>query len=127
MIKKEINKVCQDWIALITKHEKSLYEWIDNIEQEELDKHKVLDKKLNDELQSLQETKSKCQGLMSFASMDDLWKPKQADINMDDEKDNIVSLVEKCVAKLDKSLLIPRNNAFDKLKFEPFNAEKVQV
>ena len=127
MIKKEINKVCQEWIALITKHEKSLYEWIDNIEQEELDKHKVLDKKLNDELQSLQDTKSKCQGLMSFASMDDLWKPKQADINMDDEKDNIVSLVEKCVAKLDKSLLISRNNAFDKLKFEPFNAEKVQV
>ena len=127
MIKKEINKVCQEWIALITKHEKSLYEWIDNIEEEELDKHKVLDKKLNDELQSLQDTKSKCQGLMSFASMDDLWKPKQADINMDDEKDNIVSLVEKCVAKLDKSLVIPLNNAFDKLKFEPFNAEKVQV
>eukprot|EP01083_Nonionella_stella_P116191 345098_1 len=126
LVKKEISKVCEEWIKLIHNHEKALHEWIDSVEQEELGKHKTIGTDLNDELHLLQETKSKCQGLMTFASVDDLWKPKKSDSNADDVKDNIVSLVDKCISKLDESLVVPDNNVFDKLKFVPYDAEKVQ-
>ena len=39
--------ICQEWIKMINNHEKSLLEWIDSIEQKELDTHKLINDKLN--------------------------------------------------------------------------------
>ena len=126
-LKKEVSGVCQEWIKLINNHEKSLHEWIDSMEQQELDKHKSINDKLNGELKLVQETKTKCRGLMSFASVDDIFKTSASNEDNDDSKDNIVSLVDKCVSQLDKSLVVPDDNIFTKMKFNQFNADSTQV
>ena len=126
-VKQEMSNICQQWIKLITNHEKSLLEWIDSIEEAELDVHKSINNKLNDELELLKKTKSKCRGLMSFATVDDIFKVKEDDQNDDDSKETIVSLVDQCISKLDKSQDVTQNNIFDKLKFSKFNAETTKV
>ena len=126
-MKKEVSEVCQQWIKLINNHEKSLHEWIDSMEQQELDKHKLINDKLNGELKLVQETKAKCRGLMSFASVDDIFKTTQSNQDNDDSKDSIVSLVDKCTSQLDKSLVVSDDNVFARMKFDQFNADRTQV
>ena len=83
--------------------------------------------KLNVEFKLVQDTETKCRGLMSFASVDDIFKSSKSDLNDDGSKENIVSLVDKCISQLDKTLVVPDKNVFTKLKFEEFNADKIQV
>eukprot|EP01084_Bolivina_argentea_P261455 441841_1 len=126
-VKKNINDICKEWIQLIHNHKQSLFKWFESIEQSELEKNKLLNKQLNDQLHSLQETKSKCQNLMSFASINDIWTPKKAtNTNKTEKQENILSLVNNCVNNLDKSLKIPKTNVFDQIEFTPFCKEKSQ-
>eukprot|EP01084_Bolivina_argentea_P261454 441838_1 len=126
LIKQEISNICNEWIKLIHEHKKSLYQWVESVEETELNKNKSINKKLNDELHLIQETKLKCQGLMSYASINDIWTPKQSQSNEQSSKDNILSLVTDCVSKLDKTLDISENNIFDKLKFAKFDKNKAK-
>ena len=126
--KQYIGKMCKEWKDLIENYELSLCEWIDYIEQKEIETHKTMTNKLNDELKLLKAAKVKCSGLLSFATIDDVFKFKQDDQN-EDSKENIVSVVNQCVSKLDKSLVIPRYNLMEKLadNIVPFDIEQAQV
>eukprot|EP01084_Bolivina_argentea_P151791 264905_1 len=65
--------------------------------------------------------------MMSFSCINDIWSTQTIgnNDNNDDSKDNIVTLVNNCVLKLNKSLVLSRNNVFAKIIFEPFDADKV--
>eukprot|EP01084_Bolivina_argentea_P286743 491932_1 len=108
--KEKINNICKEWILLLNIHKKLLYEWTDNIEQKQLNKYEKMNNKLNNELNLLTETKKKCRRvLMSCgSSVDDLWYAKTI-TNNNNSKDNIVTIVNNCILKLNKSLLLSRN------------------
>ena len=125
-MEKQIDNICDKWHKLIDEHKKSLKQCIKNIKQKEINKNKLINKKLNDELHLIQKTKEKCQKLISYTSINDIWKPKESNSNDNNSKENIISLVTNCVEKLDKSLQIPETTIFDQLQFNKFDKQQVQ-
>ena len=125
----KVGNVCQQWINLIKNHEQSLYESINNLEQQELEKHKSMDDELQNELKLLQQTKEKCRRLIPIKSVEDIFDATefQEHSQIEDSKDDIPSIVDECISHLNKSLVVPDGNAFTKSKFNDFDAEKAQV
>eukprot|EP01084_Bolivina_argentea_P115249 204977_1 len=88
-------------------------EWIDNIEQKELNKYKKIHENLNKELNLLTHMKLKCQKML----FNDMWSKQIIENNDNNNESNndILSLVNNCILKLNKSLLLSPNNIFDTL------------